>query len=44
MLEDKSLKCEKYESGNLCMLASLYLSEGLPGDVLRIEASKRTGD
>ena len=38
------MKCCKYDSKEFGIFTTLYLSEGLPRDVLRIEASKQTGD
>ena len=45
MTEDKKdMACCSYDSNVFGMFATLYLSEGAEGDVLRIEAKKRTGE
>ncbi|XP_072040997.1 ester hydrolase C11orf54-like [Amphiura filiformis] len=41
--EDDSYKVEKYQSTNCSLMVNLFLSEGKPGKVLEIKASKRKG-
>jgi len=41
--EDGKCKCGPYEADECGCLANLYLSEGRPGRVLRVEAARRTG-
>ncbi|XP_065833200.1 ester hydrolase C11orf54-like [Oscarella lobularis] len=42
--EDGSCILERYNSREFSLLANLFLSEGNPGKVLKVEASNRTGD
>ncbi|XP_070571698.1 ester hydrolase C11orf54 homolog [Ptychodera flava] len=42
--DDNSYILEKAKSKDFCLLANLYVSEGKPGKVIEVKASKRTGE